>query len=584
VKEILEALLLEALNSLKQSAVLPADVDPRIEVSRTRDAAHGDFATNLAMTLAKPAGMNPRVVAEALIDALPSTDRIDKIEIAGPGFINFFVASAELHAVIPAIHQAMDNFGRSDAGSGVRVQVEFVSANPTGPLHVGHGRGAATGAAIANLLAAAGYEVQREYYVNDAGRQMDILATSVWLRYLELCGEIFDFPVNGYQGNYLYEISRQLKKSVGVQLVHPVTAVFNQVPDDEPAGGDKEAHIDGLIRQTRSLLGAENYALVFNRSLEVILEDIQEDLSEFGVRYDNWFSERRLTPDIGVVVEKLKESGHMYQKDGAWWFRSTDFGDEKDRVVVRENGQSTYFASDIAYLMNKLDRGFDHILYVFGADHHGYVNRMLAACDALGQDRNRIEFILIQFARLFRSGVPQQMSTRSGEFVTIRELRDEVGKDAARYFYVMRRYQQHLEFDLDLAKSQTRDNPVYYVQYAHARICSVERQARDKGFKTDLEFSFTQLGLLTETQEAELMKLMQTYPEIVTRAAVNREPHQLTTYLQELANTLNKYYEAHKWLVDNEALRQARMCLILAARQVLKNGLLLLDVSAPEVL
>ena len=587
MKELLEKLLGAAIAQLQASAVIPADLQPDIQVSRTRDASHGDFSSNLAMALAKPAGKNPRELATLLLEALPASERLQKAEIAGPGFINFFMVSAELHAVVPRIFSEAEKYGHSQSGRGQRIQVEYVSANPTGPLHVGHGRGAAMGAAIGNLLQAVGYEVQREYYVNDAGRQMDILATSVWLRYLELAGEQFEFPVNGYKGDYIYAIARDLQALRGDALVHPASGVFEGVAADEPAGGDKEAHIDGLIAQARVLLGAEDYRSVFDHALEAILGDIRDDLAEFGVHYDKWFSERTLQDDVQDAISRLRDSGHLYEKDGAWWLRTTDFGDEKDRVVVRDNGETTYFASDIAYLKNKLERGFEHVLYIFGADHHGYVNRILAACEALGLDKSRLEFLLIQFANLFSSGERQQMSTRSGEFVTIRQLREDVGKDAARYFYVMRRYQQHLEFDLDLAKSESRDNPVYYVQYAHARICSVMRQARDKGLARADEKDWLQganLNLLAAPHETELLTLLGTFPEIVERAAKAREPHQITTYLQELANGLNKYYEAHKWLVEDEALRQARVCLILAAKQILANGLDLVDVSAPEVL
>lgn len=584
MKALLEQLLTDAVGQLKETGVVPADVQPSIAVTRTRDASHGDFASNLAMVLSKPAGMKPRDLSEKIVAAMPASDRLEKVEIAGPGFINFYMVSDELNAVVGTILSAGDRYGFSEAGNNTRIQIEFISANPTGPLHVGHGRGAAMGASISNLLAAAGYDVQREYYVNDAGRQMDILATSIWLRYLSQHDITFDFPVNGYKGDYIHDIARALTAAVGTDAVHSAEAVFDGVPADEPAGGNKESHIDALIQRSRHLLGEVGYRQVFDLGLNTILDDIRQDMSEFDVTFDVWFSERSLTDDVTAVIAQLKEAGHLYEKEGAWWFASTQFGDEKDRVVVRENGQTTYFASDLAYLRNKLERGFEKVLYVFGADHHGYVGRMMAACDALGYDRERIEFLLIQFANLFSAGERQQMSTRSGEFVTIRQLRDEVGKDAARYFYVMRRYQQHLEFDLDLARSQSKDNPVYYVQYAHARICSVERQMRDRSLGVDTEAGLENLNLLTEPHESAVMTLLSSYPDIVLRAANAREPHQITTYLQELANALNKYYEAHKWLVDDAALRNARLCLILASRQVIKNGLQLINVSAPEVL
>ena len=364
----------------------------------------------------------------------------------------------------------------------------------------------------------------------------------------------------------------------------PSADVFSDVVADEPAGGDKEQHIDELIERARTLLGEANYRLVFNAALDCILADIKDDLAEFGVEYDQWFSERSIAGEVQSVVKRLEQAGHTYEKDGVIWFRSSEFGDEKDRAIVRANGLSTYFASDIAYIDNKLQRGYDEVLYMFGADHHGYVSRMQAACEALGYSRERLQFLLIQFAILYRGGERLQMSTRSGSFVTIRELRDEVGKDAARYFYVMRKYSQHMDFDLDLAKSQSNDNPVYYVQYAFARICSVMRQLDQRALAFDQAAGLTALGRLTETAETELMTQLAVYPELLQRAALAHEPHQLTGYLRDLANGLHSYYNAHKVLVDDDELRHARVCLLLAVRQVLANGLSIIGVSAPEVM
>lgn len=584
MKDQIEKQLAEALSVLQADGTVPADLAPHISVTRTKDSSHGDFASNLAMMLAKPAKRAPRAIAEALIAALPPSDSVREVVIAGPGFINFFQAEDAQSAVINTVLKEGLNFGRSKFGAGKTVQVEYVSANPTGPLHVGHGRGAALGATIANLLHEVGFDVQREYYVNDAGRQMDILATSVWLRSLALSGETFDFPSNGYKGDYILDISQGLIDKHGEKFQRAAEVVFDGVVADEPVGGDKEKHIDGLIQRTKELLGEENYRVVFDAALDSILADIRQDLGEFGVEYDRWFSERSLTDDVARVVDKLEQSGHLYEKEGVRWFRSTNFGDDKDRPVVRSNGQSTYFASDIAYIDNKLQRGFDKVLYVFGADHHGYTARMFAACEALGHSRERLEFVLIQFANLFRGGERVQMSTRSGSFVTIRELRDEVGKDAARYFYVMRKYSQHLDFDLDLAKSQSNDNPVYYVQYAYARICSVFRQMEQRNLVFDQEVGLAALGRLTQSTETELMTLLATYPELIQRAALAHEPHQLTGYLRDLANGLHSYYNAHKVLVDDDELRHARMCLLVAVRQVLSNGLALIDVSTPEVM
>ena len=584
MKAQLEQQLTAALAALKSSGLVPEDCSPDISITRTRDPSHGDFTSNLAMVLAKPAKRAPRDIAQALIDNLPASESVSDVQIAGPGFINFFQADDMQAQVVSTVLTQGNAYGRSEVGAGKRVQVEFVSANPTGPLHVGHGRGAALGASIANLLDASGFNVQREYYVNDAGRQMAILAVSVWLRYLELSGESISFPVNGYRGDYIREISQSLLDDIGSKCVHPASTVFESITPDEPAGGDKEAHIDALIERMKELLGEALYEHVFDQGLKAILDDIKGDLAEFGVRYDEWFSERSLVGSIDQVVAKLDKSGHLYEKDGVTWFRSTDYGDDKDRAIVRANGQSTYFASDIAYIANKLERGFDEILYVFGADHHGYTTRMFAACEALGYPREKLEFLLIQFANLFRGGERVQMSTRSGSFVTIRELREEVGKDAARYFYVMRKYSQHLDFDLDLAKSQSNENPVYYVQYAHARICSVERRLGQQNLPFDRAAGLTAVSRLVEPAETELMTLLATWPELVSRAALAREPHQVTSYLRDLANALHSYYNAHKVLVDDVELRNARVCLLLAVRQVLVIGLKLIDVSAPEVM
>jgi len=584
MKAEIAQLVQSALQALAEQGVLPADAlrDPVIE--RARDPRHGDFATNAALVNSKAAGLKPRELAERILAALPESPLIVEVAIAGPGFINFRLARNAHLAVVPRILEAGEAYGRSDLGGGRRVQVEFVSANPTGPLHVGHGRGAAYGSVVADLLEAVGFAVHREYYVNDAGRQMDILATSVWLRYLELCGEELAFPSNGYKGDYVWDIAATLHREHGDAYRHAAAEVFEGVPADEPAGGDKEAHIDALIARARQLLGDNRYRFVFELGLNVILDDIRDDLEKFGVTYDDWYSERSLVESgaVNKCIERLREAGHLYEKDGAWWFRSTDFGDEKDRVVVRENGQTTYFASDIAYHLDKFERGFERVIDVWGADHHGYVPRVKAALQALEQDPSRLDVLLVQFAILYEGGERKQMSTRSGEFVTLRELRKDVGRDAARFFYIMRKCEQHLDFDLDLARSQSSDNPVYYVQYAHARICSVLRQAQEKGIDITPGKGMSHLERLNEAHEEALLKTLARYPEVVESAALNEEPHQLTQYLRELANDLHTYYNAHQFLVEDAALRDARLRLILATRQVLANGLGLIGVSAPE--
>jgi len=584
LKHALEKLVAQALQRLHEDGILSEPFEGQIQITHTKNKDHGDFACNVAMQLAKLARRNPREIAQALIERLPAMEALVKTEIAGPGFINFFIDPSAGRSVIGTVLESGEAYGRSEVGKGQRVQVEFVSANPTGPLHVGHGRGAAYGATVADLLEAIGCEVHREYYVNDAGRQMDILATSVWLRYLELAGEELVFPSNGYKGDYVWDIGATLHREHGDDYRHSIVDVYEGVPADEPEGGDKEEHIDALIAKAKQLLGDNRYRYVFELGLNTILDNIRADLEAFGVTYEEWYSERGLTESgaVNKMLERLRDSGHVYEKDGALWFKSSDFGDEKDRVVQRDNGQTTYFASDIAYHMEKLERGFDHVIDVWGADHHGYVPRVRAALRALGDDDSKLEVLLVQFANLYSQGEKMQMSTRSGEFVTLRELRQEVGADAARFFYVMRKCEQHLDFDLDLAKSQSSDNPVYYIQYAHARIHSVLRQLEEKGMSHDMAVGAQHLDLLTESHEEDLINRLGRFPEVVEAAALNREPHQLVHFLRDLANAFHTYYNAHQFLVETEELRSARLNLCLAARQVLSNGLRLLGVSAPE--
>ncbi|BBP44881.1 arginine--tRNA ligase [Thiosulfatimonas sediminis] len=584
MKQQLAQILTDVVQQLKDQGVIPEDVAPRIHVENTRDKAHGDFASNLAMMLTKQAGMPPRDLAQKIIELLQDNPIIDKVEIAGPGFINFFVNDFAKFDVVAKVFAQGEDFGRCNVGQGKSVLVEFVSANPTGPLHVGHGRGAAYGASVANLLDAAGFVVSREYYVNDAGRQMDILATSVWLRYLAQCGEEIVFPSNGYKGDYIFEIADALRSQFSEILQKPAFEVFaGIIPDEGQENGDKEKHIDALIEKAKHLLGSQYFA-VLQLAINAILADIKDDLEGFQVRFDNWFSERSLM-DTGVIdaaLEKLQKAGKIYEKDGALWFRSTDYGDEKDRVVVRDNGLKTYFASDIAYHFNKLERGFDVLIDIWGSDHHGYIPRVRAAMDAMGTNPEQLEVLLVQFAVLYRGAEKVQMSTRSGQFVTLRELRDEVGVDAARFFYVQRKSEQHMDFDLDLAKSQSNDNPVYYIQYAHARICRVLEQVIEKGYTLDLQQGMSHLSLLTAEHETALAIELAKYPEIIARAAVVYEPHQIAYYLKDLANALHSYYNASQFIVEDEPLRQARLTLISAVKQVLKNGLALLDVSAPQ--
>ena len=575
-------LLSDAVTSMQTAGDLPADVKVEIHVTRSKDKAHGDFATNLALKLAKPMNTPARQLAERIVGRIPKDPIINKIEIAGPGFLNFYLRANHQAEILNQILSEKDNFGSTDIYSGNKVHIEFVSANPTGPLHVGHGRGAAYGATIANLLEAVGHDVYREYYVNDAGRQIDILTTSVWLRYLELCGESLTFPINAYQGDYIWDIAATLHREYGNQYQHPVQAWISQLPPDEHEGGDKEIYIDAIINKTKELLGETDYEIFAKRSLDTITNDIKDDLELFGVHYDNWYSEQSLVKEnhVQTALEELTKNEYTYQKDGALWFRSTFFGDEKDRVLVRENGQTTYFASDVAYHLEKYKRGFDQLIDIWGADHHGYIERVKAAVEALDKDPKNLHILLVQFANLYKSGEKLAMSTRTGEFVTLRQLRKQVGKDAARFFYVMRKCEQHLDFDLDLATSQSQDNPVYYVQYAHARICSIFAQAGKQ--LEDNELIEADSSLLVQTHEKELINSMDQFPEKIISAADQFSPHIVVNYLRDLANIFHSFYNAHQVLVDDLALRNARLKLIRATQIVLKNGLSLLDVSAPQ--
>ena len=583
---LIDTLLRQALERLPAELVPAAARDLSFEVSRTRDPSHGDFASNIAMRLAKTTRQNPRKLAEALKAALPPCSSIARVEIAGNGFINFFLEKNAYHAQIGRVLSEGAHYGRSRSGGGRAVLVEFVSANPTGPLHVGHGRHAAYGASLANLLEAVGHRVGREYYINDAGRQMEILAASTWLRYLERCGVSLAFPANGYRGGYLVAIADELYASEGTALKASAAEVLRDLPPDEPQGGDKERYIDALIARARTLLGPVAFRRVQDLALGRILADIRADLTEFGVEFDSWFAERSLI-DSGAIdraAAALEASGNTYLKDGAVWFKSTAYGDEKDRVLTRENGIKTYFASDVAFIFNKRQRGFEHLLYIWGADHHGYIARLRAGLIALGGPPDCFEVRLVQFVSLFRGGEKMPMSTRSGEFVTLRDLRQEVGNDAARLFYVMRSNDQHLDFDLDLAKARSNDNPVYYIQYAHARVASVMRQIKERGLAHDVERGLAALGLLVEPHETQLIKRVTAFPAILEQCAAARAPHTLVHYLRELAIEFHTYYSAHQFLVEEEGLRNARLDLALAAQIVIRNGLALLGVSAPETM
>ena len=578
MKDAVAALFEQALDQLIADNIINSIDRKPVQIENTRDPAHGDLATNVAMMHAKAAQIAPRALAEKLIEHLPASETIAAVDIAGPGFINIRLAKGAAFEPVVRCLTERDQYGLHPT-TNERVQVEYVSANPTGPLHVGHGRGAAYGATLVNLLKARGHQVEAEYYVNDAGRQMNILAVSVYLRYLETSGEDIVFPSAGYQGQYIAELGDTLHDNTGNSIAiafHDL--VKDLTPDSETT---KDAHIDGLIQNAKEALG-DRWNLPFNLALHSILDDIQDDLSEFGANFDQWFSEKSLVTsgEIDQAIATLEERGYLFEQAGALWFRSTDFGDDKDRVVRRDNGETTYFASDIAYIANKFSRGFDRIIYVWGADHHGYIVRIKAAAEALGFDPERLTIRLVQFAILYKEGERLQMSTRSGSFVTLRELRDDVGRDACRYFYVMRKADQHLDFDLSLATSQTKDNPVYYVQYAHARICRVLEGLNEIPF--DASRGLNHLTELTTQDELDLATAVGRFPEVVAKASDSLEAHLICYYLQELAADFHRWYNGTRLLVDDLQVRDARLALATAVQIVIRNGLDLLGVSAPR--
>ncbi len=584
MKEIVEAQVAGALQALAGQGVLTVPDTVRYTVERTRDKAHGDFACNVAMVLGKAAGLKPRELAEKLIAAFPASDAVTKVEIAGPGFLNFFLAEGHQFAVVKAVLNDFNGFARPDIGKGERVLIEFVSANPTGPMHVGHGRGAAYGSALANVMSATGYKVEREYYINDAGRQADVLTVSLWMRYLELLGEPARVPSRAYPGEYVKTCAQNLLAAHGETFRVAYASVAAGLPADPDGEGDaikaqKEAHLDALIARAKQLLGA-HYRTVQDFGLAEQLAAIRATLDQFSVHFDRWFSERSLTQDGTVerTLARLREKGRVYEKDGALWLKTEDMGDEKDRVLIKADGAYTYLTPDVAYHLDKLDRGYDTLIDVWGADHHGYIARMRAAIDALTGKGDQFHVALVQFVTL-SSG---RMGKRSGNFVTLKDLIDETGADATRFFYLTRSPDQHLEFDIDLARSQSNENPVYYIQYAHARICSVFRQAGEKGFVHDNAAGLGALAQLPEEQASAVATRLAQYPELLIAAARNRAPHTLTHYLRDLANDFHSWYNAQAFLVEEDALRNARLTLCLATRAVIADGLNMLGVSAPD--
>jgi len=552
MKNKLIKIIQDALDAALQKGQLPEFTLPYIEVEAPANPNHGDYAANAAMVLASQAKQNPRKIAQIIQDNITDPENvIEKIQIAGPGFINFFIRDNMWYNALKAIAENREKYGHLALGGGKQVQVEFVSANPTGPLHIGHARGAVVGDVIANLLSSTGYNVSKEYYINDAGNQMNNLGKSVLLRYRELSGEKIEFPDTCYRGDYIRDISRQILEREGDKYL--------------------SASEDETIPYFTTLAG------------NAILDEIKVDLKDFGVTFDEYFSEKELYKDNGVanLLDKMQKQGFIYSDGETLWFKTTDFGDEKDRVVIRKNGDPTYFAADIAYHQNKFSRGYEMIIDIWGADHHGYMPRMWAGVQALGYDKNALKIILVQLVNLLRGGEPVAMSTRSGEFVTLREVLDEVGKDAARYNFLMRRSDSHLDFDLELAKKQSSENPVYYVQYAHARICSILKMAGDRGISVPRYENINPL-LLKEPDEKNLIRMLVRYPEMIQGAANALEPHRITFYLNDLAGVFHSYYNKNKVVSDDMDMTGARLFFVNTIKIVLQNALNILGVSAPE--
>ncbi|MGY0399294.1 MAG: arginine--tRNA ligase [Ostreibacterium sp.] len=622
MKSAIQTRVSDAINDLvKNHQFAPTAAAIVIHIERTKAPEHGDFACNIAMQLARVLKKSPREIATQLVEVLNQDHLFEAVEVAGPGFINFYLSQHRYSDLISCILSENTRFGTVlPTADAPQILLEFVSANPTGPLHVGHGRAAAYGATLANILRAVGQRVDCEYYVNDAGRQMDILASSVYLRYLQIAKVAFSYPKNAYQADYCRDMAEQIRQKDGDKYLAPPTFFdnlcisnysaylaeneklsyqlskykANLTPENkkyrekikiqqDTLNLQGEQYIDQIISRVKSYLGELGYSVFFDIALETICADIAEDLGEFGVSFDNWYSEKSLftTGKIEAAITVLREKGYLYEKKGALWFKTTDLGDEKDRVIQRDNGAYTYFASDIAYHHDKLERGYDYLVDIFGADHHGYMARVKAALTAFGHDEERLRFELVQFAVLYKDGKKLPMSTRSGEYITLRDLRGMIGNSAARFFYIMRKPQQHIDFDLDLALSNNKDNPLYYIQYAHARIHSLLSKAKE------MDLSMTageqMIEKLTQTHEQALLRQLEQYADVLQTSARDFAPHLLIHYLKDLATALHSYYDAGQVkFLELDELQTSRFALLRATKQVLANGLHLSGVNAPE--
>ena len=551
-----------------------------VNIQDNKDKEHGDLASNIALILAKPLKRNPLDIANEIIQQFNLDEDILKVEVAGPGFINFFLSKNSHGEVLKTIDSEKEHYGRIEPQN-KRVLIEYVSSNPTGPLHVGHGRGAVFGSVLSSLLKEAGFEVDEEYYINDFGRQMNILSVSLWIRYAQLFGSQVQMIKNGYQGGYMGVIAedlRAIKKDEFVIDSETISNIFAFENEDD------ELHTDQIIDGLKTELG-NKFLFLRDFALQEIISQIKEDLSDFRVNHNKWFSESSLYQNdnethskVEEIIKNLHSKSFVYEKDEAVWFKSSDFGDDKDRVLKRGNGEYTYFASDVAYHLDKYERGYDRIINIWGSDHHGYIPRVKAAMEASQKDKNKLEVVFIQFANLIRDGKKVTMSTRSGEFITLRELIEEVSTEAARFFYINRKADQHLDFDLDLAKEQSKDNPLYYIQYAHARICSVLRKA-EADFK---KLNKSDLELLDSDREVEIQKMLRQYPDLIKRAALSSEPHLICYYLRDLASSFHSYYNSEKFLIEDKNLMKSRLFLLCGVKQVVHNGLSILGINAPE--
>ena len=579
MKEKIQESLLKVLGDLYNNDEFNID-DYVINIQDNKEKEHGDLASNIALILAKPLKRAPKEIASEIKDNFLTDEEIIKVDVAGPGFINFYLSKKSHGLVLKEIHDKKERFGKITANK-KKVLIEYVSSNPTGPLHVGHGRGAVFGSVLSSLLKEAGFEVDEEYYVNDFGRQMNILAASLWIRYAQIFNSEIKMIKNGYQGEYLISIAESLKK-IQLDDLYTKDKDIEELLNQEVA--DNEELTDRIVEAIKSKLG-DQFLDIKDFALKEILKLIKEDLLDFGVEHNKWFSESSLYENkqnhnskVDQAIKELKEKGFIYEKEGATWFKSTNFEDDKDRVLKRGNGEYTYFASDVAYHLDKYDRGYDRVINIWGSDHHGYLPRVKAAMEACDRNIDQLELVFIQFANLIRAGKKVTMSTRSGEFITLRELIEEVTAEAARFFYINRKADQHLDFDLDLAKDQSKDNPLYYIQYAHARICSVLRKSNVQ----EKELGLSEIDLLDSDKEIEIQKMLKQYPVLIERAALSSEPHLICYYLKDLASIFHSYYNTEKFIVEDLKLMRARLLLLTGVKQVIQNGLSILGISAPQ--